>query len=112
MLESAPWPLLLIVLFAGFAVADSGRRVRALLIIIGWTVAGNILGMIIGIVYGFSATEGVRPAELSSFAAGVAASIECMRCNTRAPWRHSGRARQRRNLKAELKPLACQSTKP
>lgn len=83
--------MLLIVLFAGFAVADSDRRVRELLAIIGWTVAGYILGVVIGIAYGLPSTGAVRIAELSSFAAGAAASIECMRRN-----KHGYRALRRR----------------
>ena len=94
--ESEPWLVLLVVLFAGYAVADSDRRVRALLIIIGWIVAGNILGVVIGMAYGFSSTGAVEAAELSSFAVGAAASIECMRRNRRVRPRHSGRVRRQR----------------
>ncbi len=94
--ESEPWLVLLVVLFAGYAVADSDRRVRALLIIIGWIVAGNILGVVIGMAYGFSSTGAVEAAELSSFAVGAAASIECMRRNGRVRPQHSGRVRRQR----------------
>ena len=92
--ESEPWLLLLVILFAGFAVADSDRRVRALLTIFGWIVAGNILGVVIGMAYGFSSTGAVEAAELSSFAVGAAASIECMRRNRRVRPRQSGRRRR------------------
>jgi hypothetical protein len=94
--ESEPWLVLLVVLFAGYAVADSDRLVRELLIIIGWIVAGNILGVVIGMTYGFSSTGAVEAAELASFALGAAASIECMRRTRRLQPRHSGRARRQR----------------
>ena len=94
--ESEPWLLLLVILFAGFAVADSERRVRALLIIIGWIVAGNILGVVIGMAYGFSSSGAVQAAELSSFAVGGAASMECLRRSRRVRPRHSGRTRRTR----------------
>ena len=94
--ESEPWLLLLVVLFAGFAVADSDRRVRALLTIIGWIVAGNILGVVIGMAYGFSSTGAVEAAELSSFAVGAAASIECLRRSRRVRPRPSAGLRKHR----------------
>lgn len=94
--ESEPWLVLLVVLFAGFAVADSDRRVRALLTIIGWIVAGNILGVVIGMAYGFSSSGAVQAAELASFAVGAAASMECMRRNRKVPPQRSGGARRRR----------------
>lgn len=97
--ESEPWLVLLVVLFAGFAVADSDRRVKALLTIIGWIVAGNVLGVVIGMAYGFSSTGAVQAAELSSFAVGAAASMECMRRNRKVPPHHSGRARRQRLAK-------------
>ena len=94
--ESEPWLLLLVVLFAGYAVADSDRRVRALLTIIGWILAGNVLGVMIGMAYGLSSNGAVEAAELSSFAVGAAASIECMRRNRRVRPRHAGRAGRHR----------------
>ncbi len=93
--ESEPWLVLLVVLFAGYAVADSDRRVRALLTIIGWIVVGNVLGVVIGMAYGFSSTGAVEAAELASFAVGAAASIECMRRNRRVRPR-PGRVRRQR----------------
>ena len=97
--ESEPWLVLLVVLFAGFAVADSDRRVKALLTIIGWIVAGNVLGVVIGMAYGFSSAGAVQAAELSSFTVGTAASMECMRRNRRVPPQYSGRARRHRLAK-------------
>jgi hypothetical protein len=102
MLDSAPWALLLVILFAGFVVADSARRVRALLTIIGWTLAGNVLGVVIGLVYGFPSSGAARPAELASLVVGIAASIECMRRNARARPASSRRASQPGNVKALL----------